>query len=76
MEGLFELAHEFCESFQGQQVGAAGFRMAAMAESIEQAVLFGAEPPGSSSEVRLLQRPSSHAPADLSPRDKPGRRVR
>ena len=76
MQGLFQFQGHVRQPFQGQQVGTAGLRMAAVTEPFELTLLSRAKAPGASCEVGLLQRPSNQAPADLSPRARPGNRVR
>ena len=76
MQGLFQFQGHVRQPFQGQQVGTIGFRMATVTEPFELTLLCRAKAPGASSEVGLLQRPSSQAPADFRPRARPGNRVR
>ena len=71
-----QLVHELRQSLQGEQVGAVVFRVAALTEPIQLALLTGAQAFGPAAEMRLSQWFSSQAPADRRPRDRPGRRVR
>ena len=76
MHGQLQLQHQVRHPLQGEQVGAVVFRVAPVAEAIELAMLSRAQAPGPAAEMGLLQRFSSQAPAERSPRDSPGIRVR
>ena len=50
--------------------------MTAMAQSLQLVLLAGAQTAAAPAEVGLLQRLSNQAPAERSPRESPGKRVR
>ena len=56
-----QLVHELRQSLQGEQVGAVVFRVAALTEPIQLALLTGAQAFGSAAEMRLSQWFSSQA---------------
>ena len=76
MQGLFEIVSDLAEALQRDQVSNGRFWMPAMAESFQLTLLSGAKPSGSASEMGLFQRPSSQAPAERNPSERPGSRVR
>ena len=76
MQRLFQFRGQIRQTFKREQISPRAFGMAAMAQSIQLAMLLGAKTSGAAGEVSLLQRPSSQAPAERSPRDRPGSRVR
>ena len=76
MKWHLQIQHQIRQTFKAQQIGAAVFGMTAMAQAVQLALLAGAQPAAAPSEVRLLQRLSNQAPAERSPRESPGRRVR
>ena len=76
MQGLFEVVCDVAEALQRHQVSNSSFRMTAMAEAFQLTLLSRAKPSGSASEMGLFQRPSSQAPAERNPSERPGSRVR
>ena len=76
MQRLLELRDEISQTLQGEQISANALGVTAMAQPVELTLLFGAKSSGAASEVSLFQRPSSQAPAERSPRARPGSRVR
>ena len=76
MQVLLQLATEVGQPLKRQQVGTVAFRMAAVTQAFQLALLAGAQSLGASAEVGLLHRPSNQAPADRRPREAPGMRVR
>ena len=76
MNGQLQLLHQACHPLQGQQVSTTALGMTTMAEAVELPVLSGPKPAGAAAEMGLLQRLISQAPADRSPSDRPGSRVR
>ena len=76
MQGHLQIENQIGQAFEAQQISAAIFRMTAMAEALQLTLLAGAQTAAAPAEVGLLQRPSNQAPAERSPRDSPGRRVR
>ena len=76
MQGHLEIQNQIRQSFEAQQIGPAALRMTPMTEALQLALLAWAQTAAAPSQVGLLQRLSNQAPAERSPRDNPGRRVR
>ena len=76
MQRLFQFRGQIRQTFKREQISPRALGMAAMAQSIQLTMLLWAKTSGAAGEVSLLQRPSSQAPAERSPRDRPGSRVR
>ena len=76
MHGQFQLVHQSSQALESEQVGPAVFGMASLTQPIELTQLTWTQAFDSSAEVSLSQRFSSQAPAERSPKDIPGRRVR
>ena len=76
MQGHLEIQNQIRQSFEAQQIGPAAFRMTTMTQALQLTLLAGAQTAAAPSQVGLLQRLSNQAPAERSPRDNPGRRVR
>jgi hypothetical protein len=71
----FEFQHKLTEAFQGEQLQPA-LRMAALTEAIELTLLAVTQAFGAATEMGLFQRFSNQAPAERTPTDRPGMRVR
>lgn len=76
MQGLLELGGEFGQAFKGEQIAASVLRMTPVAEPFQLTQLGWPQPACASCEVSLLQELNNQAPAERSPRDSPGMRVR
>ncbi len=76
MQGHLEIQNQIRQSFEAQQIGPAALRMTTMTQALQLTLLAGAQTAAAPSQVGLLQRLSNQAPAERSPRDSPGRRVR
>ena len=76
MQGHLEIQNQIRQSFEAQQIGPAALRMTPMTQALQLTLLAGAQTAAAPSQVGLLQRLSNQAPAERSPRDNPGRRVR
>ena len=76
MQGHLEIQNQIRQSFEAQQIGPAALRMTPMTQALQLTLLAGAQTAAAPSQVGLLQRLSNQAPAERSPRDSPGRRVR
>ena len=71
----FEFQHKLTQSFQGEQLKSFLW-MAALTEAIELTLLAATQAFGAATEMRLFQRFSNQAPAERTPTDRPGIRVR
>ena len=76
MQWHFQIQHQLGQAFEAQQIGAAVFRMTAMAQPLQLPLLARAQTTATPAEVRLLQRFNNQAPAERRPRESPGSRVR
>lgn len=76
MQGHLQFQNLFGESLERQQIGPPAFGMTSLAQSFQQTLLAGAKPSGAPGEMSLLQRDASQAPADRTPKESPGNRVR
>ena len=76
MQGHLEIQNQIRQSFEAEQIGPAALRMTTMTQALQLTLLAGAQTAAAPSQVGLLQRLSNQAPAERSPRDNPGRRVR
>ena len=76
MHGQLELLNQCSHPLQGQQISTTAFRMSTMAEAVELPMLSGPKTADTAAEMGLLQRLINQAPAERSPRDSPGSRVR
>ena len=76
MQWHLQIQHQLRQAFQAQQIGAAVFGMTAMAQALQLTLLAGAQTATAPPEMGLLQRLSNQAPAERSPRERPGSRVR
>ena len=76
MQSLFQLHGQISQTFKGEQISPDAFRMTAMAQTIQLAMLFGAKSSCATGEVSLFQRPSSQEPAARNPSERPGSLVR
>ena len=70
-----EFQHKLTQAFQGEQFEAV-LRMAALTEAIELTLLAATQAFGAATEMGLFQRFSNQAPAERTPTDRPGIRVR
>ena len=70
-----EFQHKLTQAFQGEQFEAV-LRMAALTEAIELTLLAATQAFGAATEMGLFQRFSNQAPAERTPTDRPGMRVR
>ena len=70
-----EFQHKLTQAFQGEQFEAV-LRMAALTEAIELTLLAATQAFGAATEMRLFQRFSNQAPAERTPTERPGIRVR
>ena len=71
----FEFQHKLTQSFQGEQLKPVLW-MAALTEAIELTFLAATQAFGAATEMGLFQRFSNQAPADRTPTERPGIRVR
>ena len=71
----FEFQHKLTQSFQGEQLKSVLW-MAALTEAIELTFLAATQAFGAATEMGLFQRFSNQAPAERTPTDRPGMRVR
>ena len=76
MQWHFQIQNQIGQPFEAQEIGAAVFGMTAMAQALQLALLAWAQTATAPSEMGLLQRLSNQAPAERSPRERPGSRVR
>jgi hypothetical protein len=70
-----EFQHKLTKALQGEQFEAV-LRMAALTEAIELTLLAATQAFGAATEMGLFQRFSNQAPAERTPMDRPGMRVR
>ena len=70
-----EFQHELTQPFQGEQLQPI-LGMAALTEAIELTLLAVTQAFGAATEMGLFQRFSNQAPAERTPTDRPGMRVR
>ena len=70
-----EFQHKLTQAFHGEQFEAV-LRMAALTEAIELTLLAATQAFGAATEMGLFQRFSNQAPAERTPTDRPGIRVR
>ena len=70
-----EFQHKLTQAFQGEQFEAVLW-MAALTEAIELTLLAATQAFGAATEMGLFQRFSNQAPAERTPTDRPGMRVR
>ena len=70
-----EFQHKLTQAFQGEQLKPVLW-MAALTEAIELTLLAATQAFGAATEMGLFQRFSNQAPAERTPTDRPGMRVR
>ena len=70
-----EFKYKLTQAFQGEQLQPVLW-MAALTEAIELTLLAATQAFGAATEMGLFQRFSNQAPADRTPTDRPGMRVR
>ena len=75
MQWGLEFQHKLTQALQGEQLEAVLW-MAALTEAIELTLLAATQAFGAATEMSLFQRFSNQAPAERTPTDRPGIRVR